>query len=222
MTSSLLRRLHGSCLVLLIALATTLSSCEQRELHITNLPWQTSITESGSLHVFDVTLEESTLWDAIKQWNSHPSVGIFSTNEKPESVEAYFDKVQLGPITAKIVVKLDTTPEQLTTLYSGRYNREPQPSGSYKFELGDAELKAAHQLKIREITYIPAPSSDAELITKRFGKPARFRQLKEERSLWMYPDKGLAIILDEGGKEVFQYINPRHFDELEKRMSILE
>lgn len=206
-------------LVLSIAtLLLLLSGCEQREIKVTTLPWQISINENGNLHVFDVTLEESTLWDAVKTWRSHPDVGIFGSADQPESVEAYFEKVQLGPISAKIVVRLDTSEEQLKQLWEDRYNREPQPSGSWKYELRDKSLEAAHNLKIREITYIPSPQSDAELLTKRFGKPARIRQLEKERSLWFYPDKGLVVILDENGKEVFQYINPSHFSELEARL----
>ncbi len=208
--------------LMLMLLLALLSACEQREIKVDNLPWQISVNDASHLQVFDVTLEETTLWDAVKTWHAHPTVGIFSKGDEPESVEAYFDKVQLGPISAKIIVRLAATPEQLQTLWAGRYNREPQPSGSWKFELGDDELKAAHELKIREITYIPTPSSDAELITKRFGKPAKYRALEEERSLWLYPDKGLAIILDENGKELFQYVNPNRFAALEKRLEALQ
>ncbi len=213
------RVLSGLIITLLLALLT---ACEQREIKVDNLPWQISVNEAGNLQLFDITLEETTLWDAVKTWHAHPTVGIFSKGDEPESVEAYFDKVQLGPISAKIVVRLAATPEQLQMLWAGRYNREPQPSGAWKFELGDKELEAAHALKIREITYIPTPSSDAELITKRFGKPAKYRALEEERSLWLYPDKGLAIILDENGKELFQYVNPSRFPTLEKRLEALQ
>ncbi len=210
--------------LLALLLAIALGGCEQREIRVDNLPWQISVNEAGHLRVFDVTLEESTLWDAVRTWRSHPRVGIFSNEagDAPESVEAYFDKVKLGPITAKIVVRLATTPEQLQMLWAGRYNRKPQPSGTWMFELGDDQLKAAHQLKIGEITYIPAPASDAELITRRFGKPATFRKLEEERSLWLYPEKGLAIILDENGKEIFQYVNPDRFGDLERRLKALK
>lgn len=206
----------------LVVLLTLLTACEQREIKVDNLPWQISVNDAGNLHVFDITLEETTLWDAVKTWHAHPTVGIFSKGDEPESVEAYFDKVQLGPISAKMVVRLDATPEQLQQLWAGRYNREPQPSGAWKFELGDDALKAAYALKIREITYIPAPASDAELITKRFGKPETYRPLDEERSLWLYPDKGLAIILDAKGKELFQYVNPGRFPVLKKRLETLQ
>ena len=209
---------------LVLLLAVALGGCGQREIKVDNLPWQIHINDAGHLKVFDVTLAESTLWDAVKTWRAHPKVGIFSNKagDAPESVEAYFDKVRLGPITAKIVVRLATTPEQLRMLWAERYNRKPQPSGTWMFELGDEAFKAAHQLKIGEITYIPTPDSDAELITKRFGQPAVFRKLEEARSLWLYPKKGLAIILDENGKEIFQYVNPDRFDGLEKRLKSLK
>ncbi len=210
--------------VLLLFPLLLLGGCEQREIKVDNLPWQITIDAEGRSHVFNVTLEETTLWDAVKTWRSHPSVGIFSNSDgtAPESVEAYFDKVRLGPITTKMVVRLKTTPEELQALWSGRYNREPQPSGTWKFELADEQLKAAHMLPIAEITYIPTPSSDAELLTRRFGKPAKYRELEDERSLWLYPDKGLAIILDENGKEIFQYVNPGRFAELEQRLAALK
>ena len=219
MNRNTIRMLSGLIVVVLLILLT---GCEKREIKVDNLPWQIDINSAGHLHVFNITLEETTLWDAVKTWHAYPTVGIFSQGDIPESVEAYFDKVQLGPISAKIIVRLATTPEQLQMLWKGRYNREPQPSGAWKFELGDDELKAAHELLIHEITYIPAPSSDAELLTKRFGKPKEFRQLEEERSLWLYPEKGLAIILDENGKEVFQYVNPAHFPALEQRLKALK
>ena len=210
--------------LLALLLVVALGGCEQREIKVDNLPWQISVNDAGHLRVFDVTLAESTLWDAVKTWRAHPKVGIFSNQagDAPESVEAYFDKVRLGPITTKIIVRLATTPEQLQMLWAERYNRKPQPSGTWMFELGDGAFKAAHQLKIDEITYIPVPDSDAELITKRFGKPATYRELEEERSLWLYPEKGVAIILDENGKEIFQYVNPDRFGDLEKRLKSLK
>jgi len=160
---------------LLLTWAVLLFGCEQREIQVHNLPWQITVDEAGRLHVFDVTLGETTLWDAVKTWRAHPAVGIFSNADgtAPEAVEAYFDKVRLGPITARMIVRLETSPAQLQALWAGRYNREPQPSGSWKFELADPQLEAAHALPIAEITYIPTPSSDAELLTRRFGLHGR-------------------------------------------------
>jgi hypothetical protein len=87
--------------------------------------------------------------------------------------------------------------------------------GRQKITVAEADLAKLKQTPIASLTYLPKANLDAGMISSRFGEPAE--RIKERDSLiehWLYPQKGLDIALDPEGKEVLQYVQPRHFESL--------
>ena len=41
--------------------------------------------------------------------------------------------------------------------------------------------------------------------------PAAWQPVDDTRVRWFYPDKGLSLLLDSDGKDVFEYVMPRQF-----------
>jgi len=62
------------------------------------------------------------------------------------------------------------------------------------------------------VTYIPGYSRlEEDFFRARLGEPAAWQRVDEERIRWFYPDKGLSLLIDADGKDVFEYVLPRDF-----------
>ena len=55
---------------------------------------------------------------------------------------------------------------------------------------------------------------DEAIILQRFGTPAERIRQGETLEHFLYPDKGLDLVLDSKGKEVLQYVAPADFARL--------
>jgi len=201
-----------------ILIALTLLGCSPPTVEVKDLPWEVSLDESGQVEVFGVTLGKSTLNEAVNQWRTEAKVALFESPEGDLSLEGFFGRVKLGPFSTHLIVRLQVPPESMEAFVAERVKRAPMPSGAKRYKLQSKHLKQAYQLPVAEITYIPLISSDDELLRQRFGEPVERRDLAEGRSLWFYPQKGLVIVLDEDDKEVFQYFNPKNYDEVRARL----
>ena len=67
---------------------------------------------------------------------------------------------------------------------------------------------------MRSLTYAPRVDIEADTLRERFGEPERVVELDERRSHWLYPTRGLDILVDREGREVMQFLMPSEFDRL--------
>jgi hypothetical protein len=213
-------KVPASVLAFLFLLISTLllAGCSKSTVEIKNLPWQASLNEQGQLEVFGITLGKSTLSEVVNQWHQEAKVALFDNRNGEHNLEGYFGRVKLGLFSAQLVARLKVPPELMDKFIDGRIKRAPMPSGVHRYKLKGEHLRQAYELAVEEITYIPAISSDDELLRQRFGEPAERQDLAEGRSLWFYPKKGIVIILDEKDKEVFQYFNPENYQQVRERL----
>ena len=65
---------------------------------------------------------------------------------------------------------------------------------------------------------MPYARYDAALVEQRFGSPAERIGLSETAEYWLYPQRGLAILLDNDGRDVLEYVEPRHVAALRSRV----
>ncbi|MDH3353810.1 MAG: hypothetical protein OEL79_01195, partial [Chromatiales bacterium] len=107
--------------------------------------------------------------------------------------------------------------------YKGGARIAKMGDGGRKVTLNGADLERLYQMPIHSMTYIPKAKLNELLLVQRFGEP---QQKIEEQEIgvshWLYPDKGLDIILNKSGKAVFQYLPPRDFDKLIKPLQSLK
>ena len=92
-------------------------------------------------------------------------------------------------------------------------------SGSVRLDLPDPQLRLLRQLPLRSITYAPRVDLEPQTLTARFGEPARIVAVDQRYSHWLYPQRGLDILVDRDGREVMQYLLPAEFDRV---LSLLE
>lgn len=220
---------HPAVIILALVLLTLAATIgignftgPKKNITVTNLPWMIDLSEQENPRVLGITLGESTLQQAVQKWRAVPTIAYFEGGDDPGSIEAYFPKVHLGPIEARLILKLGADAAELKRYADAAINPKPMPSGSYRYTLPETEFKAAHTLKIRMLTYIPAASLDREMVEQHFGKPERLKELSEDRSLWLYPNLRLGLVIDEHGKEILQYSTNSDYAEMTKELLLLE
>lgn len=185
-----------------------------------NLPWQIEVFDDGSSKVFGLHLGQDSLEQAIDMFGTPEGLSLFSPGPEPKdfSLEAYFSSLQNGPLSARLVLTLEADQASLRAMADRVTDRKPGTSGAWQWQLGRQDQETATRLAIKAMTYIPHYGQlDEDFFRLRFGEPTRRVQIDANRQRWLYPDKGLSILIDRKGKEVLQYQMPRDFSAWEAR-----
>lgn len=198
----------GSLLVLALALSMPGREHNVRE----NLPWQIEITNSGLTRVFGLVIGESSLRQFEDQFKEPAEISMFVTEAGDKVVEAYFDRVLLSAIRAKVVAVIDIDNIELDAIYTRGERIAKRGDGGQKITLSYADIEWVYRQPVVSITYLPGAGLDADLLLQRFGEPAsRVVEKQAQATHWLYPEKGLDVVLSDNGKVVLQYLPPRDF-----------
>jgi len=174
------------------------------------MPWDLQRTSDGHIRVLGMETGVSTLDDARRALGSHGEVALFQ-DERGLSAEGFFSEFTSGGLSGRVIVSLDVTAKQLQLMAGRATKREPTEAGAYKLRPHWQDFKALGDSVIKSITYIPYVDLDDEVVRTRFGEPAQTVQVDADRVHYLYPDKGLDLLLDTKGKEVLQYVDPARF-----------
>ncbi|MGF1644742.1 MAG: hypothetical protein ACFCUJ_13970 [Thiotrichales bacterium] len=189
------------------------------EVHqVTRLPWQIERAPDGEITVFDITLGQTTVAEVISLWGVEPDLGLFEERDGERRIEAYFEKIRLGVLNANIILHLSASAEQHAELSASGLNPKPQPSGARKYGITEQDRPSVEAMTFTELTYIPQAQFEPEIVRERFGEPTESHALDAERTLWLYPNKGLAVVLDTEKREILHYALPDRFATLRDRL----
>jgi hypothetical protein len=209
----------GLAALILIAIAALwFLGQEPQTMQVRDLPWQIEPTSDGSIRVFGITLGETNLDEASRHFGKVPDMAVFVGAAGPESIEAFYGKIQLGVFDAKVVLSLAADPAILAQVAETAGKPEPMPSGSWKRPVSEDALDTVLKLPVEAITYVPSVHYETDIVLHRFGKPADKLRHDEHSEYWFYPAKGLVILLDSDGKELLQYVSPADFAALRQRI----
>ncbi len=187
------------------------------------LPWQIEPTTQGSIRVFGLTLGESTLQEAEKMYHGGAKVSLFVSPESIYKVEAYFDKVILGGLSAQFVLVMALSQEQQMAMYQRGARVSNLGDGRKKVTLTGEDLQTVFATPIASLAYLTRARLDDELLRKRFGEPAqRIRESENNTTHWLYPELGLDVALNDEGRAVLQYVSPKDFSGLMEPLLKLE
>ncbi len=179
------------------------------------MPWQIETTPSGTTRVFGLALGESTLVDAEQRFKAEAEVSLFAKPDGEFATEVFFEKVELGGLSAKVVIVTGLSQQELEEIYNRGIRISTLGSGTNKVTLGLGDLELIRHATIDSITYLPHIKLDEEVIRMRFGEPAEvIAEIDHGATHWLYPEMGLDLIMSPKGKAVMQYISPQRFDEL--------
>ena len=178
------------------------------------LPWSINLDTEGKPEVFGVRLGVSDLQQARDAFQEQGKLNLFRSPQGDYSAEAYFERLYLSGIRADVILRLAVDRSELERMFNRGLRISQLESGAKKIRLTEQDEATLGQAVIDHITYIPAANLDAELISSRFGEPARKMTEASGMVHWLYPEKGLDIALNPDGKEVFQYLIPADFEQV--------
>jgi len=184
-------------------------------------PWQIEHTPQNSTRIFGLTPGVSTLREAEVLFDAPSEISLFAETNDALIAEGYFDKINLGGLSAKIITVIDLPQEQLQAMYQRGARIGTLGSGIRKVTLTAQDQQHARQAPIASIAYLPQTRLDEALLIKRFGPPAeRIQEPESATEHWLYPSQGLDIALNPQGHAVLQYIAPARFAQLRQPLSI--
>ncbi len=176
------------------------------------LPWQIDVNASGSSTVFGVTLNESTLAEAVRVLGPDHEVAVVMVPNEPAALEVYYHRYTAAIFTGKLLLVGEHAEETLQGFIERAAKVKPLQSGARLITLDQDDLPAALAARVTTLTFVPSIALEKEIVLERFGIPAETIRTSETSEHLLYPDKGLDLLLDEEGKEILQYVAPREFD----------
>jgi len=190
-----------------------------KTVRVTNLPWQITVTDPQMLHVFDLDIGKTTLGQAVNILKSEYELAWFENDDQSISLEAYFLRVSLSGLRAKVILELDSKGLDMDYLKKNSGKPEILPSRAIKYPLDDLAQIMSNKI-IKSLTYIPKSSVEPELLKDRFGPADEVITINKNSEFWLYPQKGLVMTINTKGKEAFQYIPITDFERLKKSVQL--
>ena len=140
-------------------------------------------------------------------------LGLFQDEAGVYSLEAYFGKVNTGPLAARLIATLDAPQEELELLLEHTVKRIRTEDGSLKWTLSQDKQAEQGLRRIRSLAYIPTyRGMDRQFIEERFGEPSRREAVDDTAELWFYPSIGARVLVDQQGNELFEYLSLADFN----------
>jgi hypothetical protein len=179
-----------------------------------NLPWQIAVDGQGGSSVFGLQPGVSTLGDVRRKLGDEIEVAIIAEPNEIGTLEGYYAQVPLGFVLAKMVVTVDVPDAAISAMRERALKAKHMDSTTRRITLHPDDLAAAEQLRVRAIAVIPTTNLDEATIIQRFGEPGERIVVSDKRTHLLYPAQGLDVLVDQGGKELLQYVAPRDFARL--------
>lgn len=181
---------------------------------VSGLPWQIEILPDSNSQVFGLTLSRSTLGDAREHFGPDMEVAVMARREETGALEAYYSRVTTGVLSGKMILAGELDKGTVERMRERAVKSRVTESNARKFTLSQEDLALAYNVPVASITFIPAANLDEEVAIGRFGQPGERIRASEQVEHLLYPEKGLVLTLDDKGKEILQYVAPRHFARL--------
>lgn len=207
--------------VIAVATAVVLPSLDtgQRRVTVDKLPWDVRRLPDGGSQVFGWSLGRTTLEQISTELGSIPEVGVFVGPGDAIVAEAYFGRVRMGVLEARLVARLGIDEPRLRVFASRFVKGKPMPSGARRLEMQERDLRVAYASPVVALSYIPYAQYERSLIQRRFGEPVERIELSPTSAWWLYPEMGLAILVDDDGREVLEYVQPGAFATLRDQVT---
>lgn len=178
------------------------------------LPWDIAIRDDGLSEVFGLTLEQTTLGEALQALGEDHELAVIANQDNYSALEAYYSHFASGPLKGKLILVVDTPVQALKDIQDNPAASSYMASGARRFSLNQDDLARAQQWPIKSLSFIPATNLKAEIFQQRFGKAAEIVNESDHTQHLLYPTLGLDIVVNEEAKEQLIYVAPRAFQSL--------
>ncbi len=181
---------------------------------VSGLPWQIEILPDGSTSVFGLQIASSRLSDAYDILGNDMELAIVAASDEVGSLEMYYGHYRAGLLSGKLVLQTSSAEQNIKRWRDNAIRSEYMATGmAKKYYLSPEDLPQVLQQVITGLTFIPAVNLDEEVILARFGEPDQ-RIAQAGMTHFLYPDKGLDVVLYNDAKDVMQYVSPDVFQQL--------
>lgn len=187
---------------------------DEKPVGVTGLPWQIVALPDGSTKVFGLVPGQTTLGQAAAHLGEDMELAVMVAKGEAGSLEMYYSQYRAGLLSAKLVLGADMDVETLKLMRENAAKKEPLKSGARKYVLNQGDHETAFAAVIQTIAYIPAVDLEHDTIILRFGEPEDVLTMDNQEKHYLFPAKGLDVILSEQGKAVLQYVAPSDFKRL--------
>ena len=204
-------------LILLFAL-TGLVACQESALppKSDRYPWQITLMADGSSRIFGIHLGVTTVAEARQQLGKGPRLALFENPDGALSLELFYKEFNRAGLSGKLILTAGGAKETLQNLKQQSRKNKKLESGVVQHYLDKGLLSVIDSMLITAMTYMPYANLEEEVVSARFGEPAEKIRTHEKAQHWLYPDRGLDLIINEEGKEILQYVPPEDFGKLLK------
>lgn len=175
------------------------------------LPWQVELLPGGGSRVFGLAIGSDTLAEAQARWGDDLRIAIVAAHGELGALEASSDRHTAGFLTGRLILSTEVEPALLVHWRQRASKREFVQGGSALETLQADDLAEALRRPIVAIGFVPSANLDAETLRQRFGEPSE-RLVLNGLEHWLYPERGLAVLLDPARRELLQYVAPREFE----------
>ncbi len=208
--------------ILLASLFLFLSACDtpdtnDQEKIKANLPWKVHTTADGSTHVLGVDIGNTTFKQLMFKLQLLAEPALFEASDGTLTLEAYFGKKKFGMLEARLIVEMDADEALLKTFLAEQMGKDSTPSNHWKYALSVKNTRIANDLRVWRLVYLPVADYDLKQM-KFFGEPQEILKINNTAEYWLYPSKGMALLYDSDGKEIFYYVAPRDYQRLRKSL----
>jgi hypothetical protein len=207
-----MRRFLPTFLIIILVLAIyPFLGKDEKPVGVVGLPWQIEILPGGSTKVFGLVPGQTTLGQASTRLGEDMELAVMAAAGEIGSLEMYYNQHRTGLLSAKLVLGAAVDADSLKAMRDNAPSTKVMKSGVRKYILNREDHEKAFKAVIQSIAYIPSTNLDHETIIKRFGEPAEVIKTDGKATHYLYPEKGLDVILNEDSKEVLQYVAPSEF-----------
>lgn len=177
-------------------------------------PWQIEPLNDGRSRVFGLILGNSKIQEALNRFGAHEQPFIIASPGETGNLEIYFSSITAGTITGKLIVTGEVATADLAAMRSRSPKTEYMQSSTKKSSLTEPDRIQALTMPIRSIAFIPSANLEEATVIERFGQPTQRIRTSPDTEHFLYPERGLDLVLDTKGKELLQYVPPAQFEKL--------
>lgn len=201
-------------LLFLLTLLISLVACDvDTEQYKQKLPWKVTNNPDGSTRVLGVDIGNVTFKQLMFNLQFLAEPALFEAPDGKLTLEAYFGKKKFGALEARLIAEMDTDDNLLRKMLKEQVGRDSTPSNHWKYALNVENTRLANGLRVWRLVYLPVTDYEPKQINF-FGGPEEKIKVNETAEYWLYPSRGMVLLYDTAGKEIFYYAALKDFKRL--------
>ena len=165
------------------------------------MPWEVAVLENGTTRAFGITLGKTRIQDANQILSSFPDNQLLTNKNAEPRLFAVYDNLNMGGFIAKIQLEYGIDLDDLDDLQ----NAAQLDKQTVELSLSSEQEIQLLGSTVKSMRYLPYIDYEPALILKHFGQADNHIKASNTVEHWIYNDKGIEIILDLEGPDVFIY-----------------